>query len=79
MLSDFEEHEELGPLVDASKDTMMNMIYNAVINHQEQAIYNNVPSEEKVEALTNVLRYFEETEEYEKCYDIKNIIQKIEC
>ena len=79
MLSDFEGHEELSPLVEASKDTMMNMIYDAVINHTDKAIYNNVPVEEKVEDLTNVLKYFETTEEYEKCYDIKTVISKIEC
>jgi hypothetical protein len=79
MLSDFEEHEDIGPLVEASKDTMMNMIYAAVINNTDKAIYNNVPPEEKVEALKNVLTYFETTEEYEKCFEIKNIIQQIKC
>jgi len=79
MLSDFEDHEEVGSLVKASKDTMMNMVYNAIINNTEQAIYNNVPADEKLEALTNVLKYFEETEEYEKCSDIKTVINKIEC
>lgn len=79
MLSDFDGHDEVTPIIDTSEEMMMNMIYDAVINHTDQAIYNNVPSDEKVEALTNVLKYFEQTEEYEKCYDIKNIIQRIEC
>jgi len=79
MLSDFEDHEDIGPLVEASKDTMMNMIYDAIINHTDKAIYNSVPPEEKVEALTNVLTYFESLEEYEKCFEIKNVIQQIEC
>lgn len=79
MLSEFEEHNDIDPLVEASKDTMMNMIYNAIINHTEQAVYNNVPREEKVEALTNVIKYFEEIEEYEKCFDIKKVIQQIQC
>lgn len=79
MLSEFEEHNDITPLVEASRDTMMNMIYDAVINHTDQAVYNSVPKEEKVEALTNVIKYFEEIEEYEKCFDIKKVIQQIQC
>jgi hypothetical protein len=79
MLSDFEDTSNEFSKLEPSESTMMNMVYDALINHTEKAIYNNVPSDEKVEALTNVLKYFEAIEEYEKCHDIKNIIQKIEC
>jgi hypothetical protein len=76
MISDFED-SGIGHLVEQSKDTMMNMVYNAIVNNEHDAIYNNSPVEERLEALQNVIRYFEDTEEYEKCFNIKKIIDKI--
>lgn len=78
MLSEFEDNN-YKPMIEASEETLMNMVYNALINHTEDAIYNNSPIRDRMEALHNVLKYFENNEEYEKCYDIKKIIQKIEC
>lgn len=76
MISDFED-SGIQHLIEGSKDTMMNMVYEAIMRNEEDAIYSNTPIEEKVTALNNVLGYFETTEEYEKCYNIKKIIDKI--
>lgn len=76
MISDFED-SGIQNLIEGSKDTMMNMVYEAIMRNEEDAIYSNSPIEEKVTALNNVLGYFETTEEYEKCYNIKKIIDKI--
>lgn len=76
MISDFED-SGIQNLIEGSKDTMMNMVYEAIMRNEEDAIYSNTPIEEKVTALNNVLGYFETTEEYEKCYNIKKIIDKI--
>ena len=46
---------------------------------QDKAINSNTPPEEKLQALNNVIQYFVESEEYEKCYNIKKIIDKIRC
>lgn len=81
-LGDFDDSSEMDhieSLRDNSKQTMMNMIYNAVINGEEKAIKSNSPNEEKVAALNNILNFFVECEEYEKCSNIKKIIDKIEC
>ena len=76
MISDFED-SGIKHLIEGSKDTMMNMVYEAIMRNEEDAIYSNTPIEEKVTALNNVLGYFETTEEYEKCHNIKKIIDKI--
>ena len=62
-----------------SKETMMNMIYNAVVNEEERALKSETDPDEKVLALTNILNFFLGLEEYEKCSNIKKIIDKIKC
>jgi len=57
----------------------MEIIYNTLMNEQDKAINSNTPPEEKLQALNNVIQYFVESEEYEKCYNIKKIIDKIRC
>jgi hypothetical protein len=41
------------------------------------ALENNTPIEEKIEALQTVIRFFIEREEYERCHELKKIIDKI--
>jgi len=71
--------ERIENLKEGSKETMMNMIYNAVINDEDRAIKSSTEPSEKIEALTNILNFFIGCEEYEKCSNIKKIIDKIEC
>lgn len=81
-LGDFEdsmEDENIDSLRDSSKTTMMNIIYNAVIEGEDKAIKSESPAEGKIEALNNILNFFVKCEEYEKCFNIKKIIDKIRC
>ena len=81
-LGDFEdsaENDDIESLRDNSKTTMMNIVYNAVIEGEDKAIKSESPVEEKVEALNNILNFFVKCEEYEKCSNIKKIIDKIKC
>ena len=55
------------------------MIYNAVVNGEEKALKSETDPEEKVNALNNILNFFIGLEEYEKCSNIKKIIDKIQC
>ena len=66
-------------LREGSKETMMNMIYSAIVNEEERAIKSETDPGEKIIALTNILNFFKELEEYEKCSNIKKIIDKIKC
>ena len=76
MISDFEDNG-ITNLVENSKDAMMNMVYKALMSNEQEALNSNTPVDEKLEALKNVLSYFENTEEYEKCFNIKKIMDKI--
>lgn len=75
MTADFDDN--IGDIIEGSKDTMMNMIYKAIVNNEQDALSSSTPSQEKLSALMGVLQYFEGTEEYEKCYNIKKIMDKI--
>jgi vacuolar-type H+-ATPase catalytic subunit A/Vma1 len=76
--SDYGEDSFHG-LRESSRHTMMEIIYNTLMNEQDKAINSNTPPEEKLQALNNVIQYFVESEEYEKCHNIKKIIDKIRC
>lgn len=81
-LNDFDSDygdDTFSDLREASRETMMDMIYKALIDEQDRAISSNTPKEEKINALKNVILYFEQNEEYEKCHNIKKIIDKIKC
>jgi hypothetical protein len=71
--------DKIENLREGSTETMMNMVYNAVINDESGAIKSKTSALDKVEALTKILDFFVRSEEYEKCYNIKKIIDKIEC
>lgn len=82
MLEDFEDDSEytgIENFVESSKDTMMNIVYNALVENSDRAINSDSPINEKKEALNNVLQYFAKIEEYEKCSTIKKIIDNIKC
>mgnify|MGYP003624259940 FL=1 len=73
------DSNRIDKLREGSKETMMNMIYNAVVDEEERALKSETDPGEKVLALTNILNFFLEIEEYEKCSNIKKIIDKIKC
>lgn len=61
------------------QESMMNSVYNAVVNEEELALKSSTDPLEKIEALTSILNFFVKIEEYEKCSNIKKIIDKIKC
>ena len=73
------EFDRINELKESSKETMMNMIYNAVINEEDRAISSETPKDQKLEALNNIIDFFVQLEEYEKCSNIKKIIDRIQC
>jgi hypothetical protein len=81
-LGDFDSESIYDPyrdLRESSRQTMMEMVYNTLINEEDRAVNSNTPAEEKLQALKNIIQYFEQSEEYEKCYNIKKIIDRIKC
>jgi len=53
------------------------MIYKALIKDSSYAIYGGYPKELKLKALDSLINWFELTEEFEKCKEVKTIKDKI--
>lgn len=64
-------------LKSSSQEIMMDLIYKAIIKNEMGALKNDSPIEEKIAALQTVLNFFKEKEEYEKCHNLKHIINNI--
>lgn len=65
--------------IDKIEDTMMEMVYETIMINVDDAIKSDTPVSEKLKALYSVLKHFENIEEYEKCGNIKKIIEDIKC
>lgn len=78
-IEDFEDNytpKFVKDLQESSKETMMDMIYNAVVNDTHGALKHDSPNIAKIEGLNTILNFFKEREEYEKCHEIKKILDK---
>tara|TARA_A100001388_G_C28633194_1_gene433297 strand:- start:576 stop:839 length:264 start_codon:yes stop_codon:yes gene_type:complete len=53
------------------------MIYDALIKDSSYAEYGAYPKELKIKALDSLIHWFELTEEYEKCKNVKVIKDRI--
>tara|TARA_A100001037_G_scaffold290408_1_gene303212 strand:+ start:8814 stop:9068 length:255 start_codon:yes stop_codon:yes gene_type:complete len=48
-------------------------VYEALINNTSYAVYGGYPKNIKLKALDSLIKWYELTEEYEKCNKIKKI------
>jgi hypothetical protein len=55
------------------------IIYDSIVNHKMGALQHDAPISEKIEGIQNVLNFFKEREEYEKCGELKKIIDELSC
>lgn len=73
----YDETEFIKKLQESSKDEMMDLIYNSIVNERMGALKHNAPILSKIEGVQNILDFFKEREEYEKCLELKKIIDKL--
>jgi len=60
-----------------SRQMMMDVVYSAIVDN-EVAVLNSISvTGMKLGAIEHVLSFFEELEDYEKCTELKKIIDKI--
>lgn len=60
-----------------SRQMMMDVVYTSIINNKV-AVLNSISTDSlKIAAIKHVLTFFEELEDYEKCGELKKIIDKI--
>lgn len=63
---------------DQKRDKFMRRAYVAIMSFPEEAVANKkVTKEMKLIALQNIVSYFENIEEYEKCHDLIQLIDQL--
>jgi hypothetical protein len=77
--NNFEENplKVIFELRNSSRQMMMEAIYTAIVNNEMGALKSPSPLEEKIEAIETVIKFFVQVEEYEKCNELKKVIDKI--
>lgn len=58
-------------------DAFYNVVFNNLLKFPDAAISDYYPPETRIKALSELLEYFEQLEEYEKCVYIKALIDQI--
>jgi hypothetical protein len=64
-------------LHEASKEDMMDVMYSSIVNGKMGALKHDGTIEEKIEGVKTVLNFFKDKEDYEKCKELKKIIEKL--
>jgi hypothetical protein len=67
----------LKKLQNSSKEDMMELIYNSIVESKMGALKHNGTINDKIEGVQSVLNFFLEREAYEKCLELKKIIIKL--
>lgn len=64
-------------LHEVSKEDMMEAMYSSIVNGKMGALKHDGTIEEKIEGVKTVLNFFKDKEDYEKCKELKKIIEKL--
>ena len=67
----------LEDLEKTSKDRYFRMCYSALVSSPEEVLSNNADAVLKIQGLNKLITYFEEKEEFEKCFELQNILKMI--
>tara|TARA_R110002096_G_scaffold369913_1_gene563376 strand:- start:958 stop:1233 length:276 start_codon:yes stop_codon:yes gene_type:complete len=60
-----------------SRGMMMDVVYKAIIENASLVLNSNTHKHNKISAIRHILEFFENIEQYEKCAELKKIIDKI--
>jgi hypothetical protein len=58
-------------------DAFMDRLYEALTGEFRDAIHDSSPAEEKSQAIWTMIKHFEKTEEFEKCADLKKLVEEL--
>ena len=61
----------------ASRNMMMDVVYKAITENAKLVLHSHTAKSRKIEAIRYILEFFENIEQYEKCAELKKIIDKI--
>jgi len=62
----------------ADEDYFYNIVYEAIMRHPSYVILSESNLDRRVQIIGNMIVFFEEKEDYEKCYELFNIKKEIE-
>lgn len=77
-LRDEEFIEHLMKLKETDIDQFMNLVLFSLKTHPDFAVEDDAPSDNKIKAMTKVLKHFEEKEDYEDCAFLLSLQKRIE-
>lgn len=78
-LDEYDASKFIKKIQQSSREDMMHLIYDSIVNEKMGALKHNAPIEDKIEGVQKILNFFKEREEYEKCLELKKIIDKLSC
>lgn len=78
ILSNEDHTNFFNSLLTMNKEQIMELTYRALMGRKMGALEDNdVSIENKIEALNTMIKWFSDREEYEKCNDLKKIIETL--
>jgi predicted sugar kinase len=78
ILSNEDHTNFFNSLLTMNKEQIMELTYRALMGRKMGALEDNdVSTENKIEALNTMIKWFSDREEYEKCNDLKKIIETL--
>jgi predicted sugar kinase len=78
ILSNEDHSNFFNSLLTMNKEQIMELTYRALMGRKMGALEDNdVSIENKIEALNTMIKWFSDREEYEKCNDLKKIIETL--
>ena len=72
-----ESRKFIKKLREASKEDMMEAMYSSIVNGRMGALKHDGTIEEIIEGVQTVLNFFKDIEDYEKCKELKKIINSL--
>jgi len=69
--------EYIDDMRDDSRELMMDVVYSSIVTNEPGVINSLTSNSKKIDAILHVLYFFEKREDYEKCLELKKIIDKI--
>jgi len=61
-----------------NEDHFYNIVYEAIMRHPSYVILSDSNLERKAQIINNMIVFFEEKEDYEKCYELFIIKKELE-
>ena len=74
---EWDSMDYISDMADSSRSMMMDVVYSSIVNNKIEVVNSMTITSKKLGAIEHVLSFFEELEDYEKCTELKKIIDKI--